>query len=389
MKGIYKHSEGVSTLLAKALLGKLSEEEEMRLRAWRAKNEENESLYGRVMKQGFVEKKCREVLRVNIVEGYMNVIRKREHYARRRRIKWMTAIAAGILFPVILVLLWDGTGRETVRPEQVAREIRHGEVKAELVLADGTRKWLGGEVSDSLVRQSGVCIRVMEEGVNYQEDASVAEELQYNTLRIPRGGEYSITLSDGTVVNMNSESELRYPVRFAGDERKVFLSGEAYFDVVSDENHPFIVELKKSEVRVLGTSFDIRAYEDEEIVMTTLVQGKVAFSSGDKEVILTPGEQCVLDQAGGMEKRHVDTYLYTAWKEGVFAFRQERLEEIMKTVARWYNVNVFWENESQKEVTFTGKMRRYDDFSKIVTMLEMTGNTEFEIKGNNIFIRER
>lgn len=319
----------------------------------------------------------------------MNVVRKRKQQVRIRRMKRVVSIAAGILLPVIVVLLWVSTGEKQQVPEQVAQVIRHGELKAELVLADGTKRLLGKETVDSLFSQQGANIRVQDKGLNYQGDTAVVAEVHYNTLRVPRGGEYSIALSDGTFVYMNSESELRYPVKFVGNERKVFLSGEAYFDVTSDKDHPFVVELKKSVVKVLGTSFDIRAYEDEDVVMTTLIRGKVAFSSGDKKVILNPGEQGILDQTGEMEKREVDTYLYTAWKEGVFAFRQERLEEIMKIVSRWYNVNVFWENESQKEVTFTGKMRRYDDFSKIVTMLEMTGNTEFEIKGNNIFIRER
>ncbi|RHR77736.1 FecR family protein [Odoribacter sp. AF15-53] len=379
----------IPTLLSKVLLGGLSKEEEVRLRAWRGKSVENEHLYHEVIKRGFVEKKCQEVSRVNIVDGYMNVIRKRKQHVRSRRIKRVISIAAGILLPVIVVLLWVGTEEEQQVSEQVARVIRHGELKAELVLADGTKRLLGKEMTDSLFSQQGANIWVQDKGLNYLGDTSVVAEVHYNILRIPRGGEYSITLSDGTVVYMNSESELRYPVKFVGNERKVFLSGEAYFDVTSDKDHPFLVELKKSVVKVLGTSFDIRAYEDEDVVMTTLVRGKVAFLSGDKKVILNPGEQGILDQTGEMEKRGVDTYLYTAWKEGVFAFQQERLEEIMKIVSRWYNVNVFWENESQKEVTFTGKMRRYDDFSKIVTMLEMTGNTEFEIKGNNIFIRER
>ena len=381
--------KGNPTLLSKVLLGGLSKEEGVRLRAWRGKSVENEHLYHEVIKRGFVEKKCQEVSRVNIVDGYMNVIRKRKQHVRSRRIKRVISIAAGILLPVIVVLLWVGMEEEQQVSEQVARVIRHGELKAELVLADGTKRLLGKEMTDSLFSQQGANIWVQDKGLNYLGDTSVVAEVHYNTLRIPRGGEYSITLSDGTVVYMNSESELRYPVKFVGNERKVFLSGEAYFDVTSDKDHPFLVELKKSVVKVLGTSFDIRAYEDEDVVMTTLVRGKVAFLSGDKKVILNPGEQGILDQTGEMEKRGVDTYLYTAWKEGVFAFQQERLEEIMKIVSRWYNVNVFWENESQKEVTFTGKMRRYDDFSKIVTMLEMTGNTEFEIKGNNIFIRER
>ena len=119
----------------------------------------------------------------------------------------------------------------------------------------------------------------------------------------------------------------------------------------------------------------MRAYADEDEVLTTLVQGSVRFSAGKESVILGPGEQAVLDKSGRVETREVDTYLYTAWKDGVFAFKRQRLEEIMKVVARWYDVNVFWGECFSKEVTFTGKMKRYDDFSKVVEMLEMTGNT--------------
>ena len=220
-------------------------------------------------------------------------------------------------------------------------------MKAELVLADGTTRILSSGVTDSLFVQQGASIVVQDQGVSYQGDSSVVEE-RYNTLRVPRGGEYSITLSDGTIVYLNAESELRYPVKFVGEDRQVYLSGEAYFDVVHDKTHPFVVDVKNSTVRVLGTSFDVRAYADEDEVLTTLVQGSVRFSAGKESVILGPGEQAVLDKSGRVETREVDTYLYTAWKDGVFAFKRQRLEEVMKVVARWYDVNVFWENVLKK-----------------------------------------
>ena len=383
---IYKE---MPSLLSKAFLGTLSEEEKRVLQQWREECPENERLYESVMNAEYIVQKSQEVARINIVNGYMNVLQKRKHNARVRRIRRIVSIAAGVVLPLLAVVLWYGTRGKTGNvPEQVASVIRHGGIKAELVLADGTTRILSSEVTDSLLVQQGANIVVQNQGVSYRENSSVVEE-HYNTLRVPRGGEYSITLSDGTVVYLNSESELRYPVKFVGEDRRVYLSGEAYFDVTQDKAHPFIVDVKNSTVRVLGTSFDVRAYADENEVLTTLVQGSVRFSAGNKSVILKPGEQAVLDKSGRVENRKVDTYLYTAWKDGVFAFNKQRLEEIMKVVARWYDVNVFWENASQKEVTFTGKMKRYDDFSKVVEILEMTGNTEFVVKENNIFIREK
>ena len=388
MKSMKTYKE-IPSLLSKALLDMLSEEEKRALQQWREENPENEQLYGSVMNTGYIVQKSREMANVDIVNGYMNVLQKRKHNVGVRRIRRIVSVAAGVVLPLLAVVLWYGTMQKPGDvPEQVASVIRHGEVKAELVLADGTTRILSSGVTDSLFVQQGASIVVQDQGVSYQGDSSVVEE-RYNTLRVPRGGEYSITLSDGTIVYLNAESELRYPVKFVGEDRQVYLSGEAYIDVVHDKTHPFVVDVKNSTVRVLGTSFDVRAYADEDEVLTTLVQGSVRFSAGKESVILGPGEQAVLDKSGRVETREVDTYLYTAWKDGVFAFKRQRLEEIMKVVARWYDVNVFWENVSQKEVTFTGKMKRYDDFSKVVEMLEMTGNTEFMIKENNIFIREK
>lgn len=379
----------IPTLLSKALLGTLSGEEECSLKEWREANPENERLYGSVMNAEYMVQKSQEIANVDIVNGYMNVLQKRKRNIRVRRIRRVVSIAAGVVLPLLAAVLWYGT-REKMEnvQEQVTSVIRHGEVKAELLLADGTTRILSSEVTDSLFRQQGANIVVQNQGVSYQGDSSVAEEC-YNTLRVPRGGEYSITLSDGSIVYLNSESELRYPVKFVGEDRRVYLSGEAYFDVSKDKEHPFSVDVNGSVVKVLGTSFNVRAYADENEILTTLVQGSVRFSAGKESVVLKPGEQAVLNKSGRVVIKEVDTYLYTAWKNGVFAFEKQRLEEIMNVVARWYDVNIFWENASQKEVTFTGKMKRYDDFSKVVEMLEMTGNTEFVVKENNIFIREK
>lgn len=379
----------IPALLAKLLTGELSEEDMERLQAWRCESDTNRQLYDEIMTAEYIRDKCKETAGVDIIGGYMKVIGKRERNVRLRRLRRVVAVAAGILLPLLVTVLWVKVGdEESMEPVTVAEVISHGEVKAELVLADGTTRLLGAGGHDSLLPLQGANIRVLERGVSYHAD-SAQLELQYNTLRIPRGGEYSVKLSDGSMVYLNSESELRFPVNFVGVERRVYLVGEAYFDVVKDSAHPFVVDLEASAIKVLGTSFNVSAYADEDDVFTTLVQGSVAFMTRGEEMVLAPGEQAVMNRAGMVVKREVDTHLYTAWKEGVFAFRHQRLEEIMKIVSRWYDVEVFWENASQKEVTFTGKMRRYDDFSKVVQMLEMTGNTEFRVRGKTIFIRER
>ena len=208
----------------------------------------------------------------------------------------------------------------------------------------------------------------------------------FHTLEVPRGCEFQVLLADGTRVWLNAASRLRYPGRFVGDRREVYLEGEGYFEVAKDARHPFVVEVGHAEIEVLGTSFNVYSYLEEQKTEATLVEGKVRFSAGGQEVTLSPGEQGVWDTAGHLDKREVDVYPYIAWKDGKFVFRKRTLEEVMRIVSRWYNVNVVFEDAVSKQVSFSGNIRRYDDFSQVVGMLEMTGGLEFKIEGKTIYI---
>ena len=384
-----KTNRDIPDLLAKAMVGRLSDEEEKRLAAWREENGANERLYAEVMAPECLAKKVEEVASVDIVAGYARVMAKYRRHVRGRRLRRWAALAAGIVLPLaVAVWAWTAWQDEEGTAVPMAAGIKPGEVKAELVLADGTVRHLRREHRDSVLTVGEGRITVKREGVSY-EDTPAPAEVRYNTLRVPRGGEYAVTLSDGTMVQLNSESELRYPVVFAGERREVFLKGEGFFRVTRDEAHPFVVGVGEASVEVLGTSFNVTSYADEEEVRATLVEGSIRFAAGEREAVLVPGEQGVLKASGEMSVQAVDTLLATAWTRGVFAFRQQPLEEIMRTVSRWYAVEVFWENPSLKEVTFTGKMERYDDFARVVQILEMTGDVCFVIRDNHIFIRSR
>ena len=384
-----KRDREIPELLSKAMLGRLTDEERRRLDEWCAGDGENARLCDEVLAPEFLERKSREAAEVDIVAGYLRVMAKCRRRRVARRLRRWGAVAAGILLPLVAVtLLWEREEKAVSPAVPVAAVIPPGEVKAELVLADGSVRRLQREERDSVLTVDEGQITVRGESVSY-EGRQAPAETRYNTLRVPRGGEYAVTLSDGTEVRLNSESELRYPVAFGGDRREVRLTGEGYFRVARDEARPFVVRAGAAAVQVLGTSFNVSAYADEEEVAATLVEGSVRFAAGGRSVVLSPGEQGVLEADGGIAARAVDTTLCVAWTRGVFAFRQQRLEDIMRTVARWYNVEVFWENPSLREVTFTGKMRRYDDFSRVVEILELTGNVHFEINGTAIFIRAK
>lgn len=383
-------------LMVRYFSGIATPEEIRALERWREESAEHERVFRELSGGDFWKAGFSEGRRADMDGAYRKVVQKCGLRRRRRLLGRLSALAALLLIP-LGVGLWlllnpqqDAVlGVYTSGMKMVKDTILPGEVKAQLVLSDGSTIQLDGSIQDSVARQAGSLIVAQAGGLSYANQEPV-QELVYNTLTIPRGGEYTLRLSDGTVVYLNSETVLHYPVQFVGEERRVELSGEAYFEVARDVAHPFIVETPHSRVQVLGTSFNLRSYQDEKKIAATLVEGKVRFiADAGKQVNLMPGEQAVLDGEGRLTKREVDTYLYTAWKDGNFVFYKQPLEEVMRIVARWYDVEVHFIDSSQRGVIFTGNVKRYDDFSKIVRMLEMTGNTEFSINGRNIFIREK
>jgi ferric-dicitrate binding protein FerR (iron transport regulator) len=196
-------------------------------------------------------------------------------------------------------------------------------------------------------------------------------------------------LADGTIVWLNSDSKLRYPVDFNTDERRVFLSGEAYFEVAHNANKPFIVDVEDSKIKVLGTSFNVRAYDIENKVVATLVTGSVKMNTKSKnQVIMFPGEQCVVNEKGDLDKRKVDVSLFTSWKDGRLKFKHQTLEEIMNTLYRWYDIEVVYENISVKDIYYSGNVKRYDDFENVIKLLEMAGTIKCSVKGKKVYIKE-
>ena len=191
-------------------------------------------------------------------------------------------------------------------------------------------------------------------------------------------------LSDATMVYLNAETDLSYPVQFYGEERRVKLTGEAYFDVTKSDK-PFVVEVNGFEVKVLGTRFNIHAYQEETRFETTLEQGRVQVQTKD-HTLLEPGEQAVLTEEGELSKQKVDVRRYTAWKDGQFVFDDERLEDVMNRVARWYDIKVFYRNPEVKDIRINGNISRYKDFSVLLEKIEKLEIVYFDIKGNVITV---
>ncbi len=246
--------------------------------------------------------------------------------------------------------------------------------RAVLTLDDGSTVVLDTAREGILASQANINIVKLADGqIGYSQAGKETSKILYNTISTPRGGEYSIILPDNSKVWLNAESSIRFPVSFTGTERKVEITGEVYFEVARDINKPFRVSTGNITVEVLGTSFNIRAYSDETTVTTTLVEGSVEIATAGTSRSLVPGQQARSDNSGVLAVEDgVDVDEIIAWKNGIFLFNSENIEEIMKQIGRWYDVKVVFEGEITDE-TFSGIVSRNGKVSAVLQLMEPYG----------------
>ena len=384
-----KEAFEIARIIQKSLKGKLSESEERQLSGWRKVSDENERAFQRMISEDFYTIGMEKLEMYDSRVAYGRFLQKKYQQRRKRRFLINMARVAAVALPfVIALVLYVGLNREEeqmVRPS-LASNILPGTSKAVLTLANGQMIPLGKEATDSTIITDGTQISASGSGVTYASGVE-SESVVYNKLEIPRGGEFCLTLSDGTRVWLNSETSIQYPVAFGAKERRVFVQGEAYFEVAKDAKKPFTVQFMSSSVTVLGTSFNIRAYPEEKQSQTTLAEGSVRIYSPGSSMLLKPGEQAEVSALSGeMVKQEVEVKNFTSWKDGRFVFEQQPLEDIMRTLERWYDIRVIFKDEGAKRISLSGNMKRYGDFSQVMKMLQMTGDVRFELHGNDVYI---
>lgn len=390
-----QYDENIARLIRHFLTGELSEQERGKLEAWLCDSEEHRVLFEKIKKEICISSESSLFRSLDDEVAWQKFkIAVRE---RRKRIYVgrILRYAAVIVLPLVVVAgFWFLNREKDMHPVAFDRvvKITPGGPRAVLITADQTVHELnGGHEQREIEVEKGVVIK--QGGANLEYDSLVASRqemvLAMNTLKIPRGGEFRLKLSDGTHVYLNSASELRYPVCFDEKERKVYLSGEAYFEVTKDSNRPFYVETEELQIRVYGTEFNVNTHRLGK-VHTVLVDGEVGIKKRGMvagEIMMKPGELASFDrEAGTFEVKEVDVRQYVVWKDGYFTFENESLEQILNTLSLWYDVDVFFQSESAKQLAFTGYMKRYDDISEILDAITDVVGVNFAINGKTIVV---
>lgn len=378
----------IARLIARYLSDEIGEEEQAELTRWRDESPENERLFQEICKEENIKQNMQKRQTFHAEDGWEGVQRKIQRHRFRHRILNICKYAAIFIFPVaIATVAIYKSGNEPQPLSQVEEQIVPGGKKAVLILDNGEAIDLKSTSGVELKEKDGTVIQVDSTVLNYQQaPARTSEKLAYNKVNVPRGGEYQLMLSYGSKVQLNSMSSIRFPVQFAQDCRLVELEGEAYFEV-SKTGQPFIVQTKGMKIEVLGTTFNISAYANEEY-QTTLVSGsvKVQTENGSNR-ILKPSEQaCITPGSNQINVRNVDTAFYTSWIHGKINFKDQRLDDIMKTLARWYDMDVVYENEATKELRFGCYVNRYNEITPLVKLLEQTGRVTVTVEGKTIKI---
>lgn len=303
-----------------------------------------------------------------------------------RRYRFRRIVAAAVLLITISIggyLLLHKAGSQQQLAQQQPTTIQPGGNKAFLTLANGSKISLTDAKNGMIATQGKITISKTADGnIAYSADQSGKHlsGIQYNVLNTPRGGRYEAVLSDGTHFVLDASSSIRYPISFSGNERRVEITGQVYFEVVHNSNRPFRVTVKGQTIEDLGTHFNINAYDDEPTIKTTLIEGRVSIN---KNVILIPGEQAAIDKDGFVKVEKAEIEQVVAWKKGLFVFDNTNIKDMMRDLSRWYDFEISYKGD-MSDVDFQGNYLRSRDLFKLLKAIELTNKVKFKIEGRRV-----
>lgn len=381
-------TDELKAILVRYLLGRATEEEMLLLKRWQAESEGNRKLWQKLTSTLFLQRAVGDQNQEQKKKVWKHIVAVRQK--RVGRLHWLK-VAAAVLLPLLggmAVWLLQNRTEGAGTTEMVAQQIQAGSSKAIIELPDGKQLLLGNDTVLN-IKNRGVLLVNRRDTLNIVNSRSGQTSTGgFHIIRIPWGGEYIARLEDGSVVHLNAGSELKVPLDFGVNNRDVWLKGEAFFDVAHDRSKVFTVHTEKACVSVLGTEFDVRAYQDEEM-LTTLVKGSVEVVSGRVAGRLHPGEQARVTAEGNLSTAQVDVYPFIAWKTGRMVFENARLEQIMTELQRWYDFEIFYANPGVKDMRFTIDILKYDDISKVLNLMAKMQKVTFTQQGRTVVLNRR
>ena len=355
--------------------------------SWLAQNEQNKALFNKICSDNTIRKKIYNYKNSDAEQAFNNFLKARKQRSNRR-------IYYRFLSGAAVIAICFGFWALTRIQEQATQSLQVAETEQQLsdmpankpvlTLGDGTRINIWGDNLYFKETEKGQKIMLDDSLLSQKEDSITADS--YNTLEVPLRCDFNFTMSDGTRVWINAASTLKYPAKFAADSRTVYASGEIYLEVAKDAGRPFYVVVDGITVKVLGTSFNIRAYADENDTKVTLLEGKIAAQINDKEYTLTPGKQLKRDKTfGETSVRTVDPAEIVSWTRGYYIFKKARLQEVVNTLKNWYGVNIML-SSGASDIIYTGVVNKEEKLEVFLRRLEEVSNVKCSCNGKFVTI---
>ena len=352
------------------------------LDSWLAQNEQNKALFNKICSDNTIREKIYNYKNSDAEQAFNDFLKARKQRSNRRIYYRFLAGAAVIaicfgFWALIRIQEQETQNLQVTETEQQLSDMPAN--KPVLTLGDGTRMNVWGDNLYFKETEKGQKIMLGDSLLSQKEDSITADS--YNTLEVPLRCDFNFTMSDGTRVWINAASTLKYPAKFAADSRTVYASGEIYLEVAKDAGRPFYVVVDGITVKVLGTSFNIRAYADENDTKVTLLEGKIAAQINDKEYTLTPGKQLKRDKTfGETSVRTVDPAEIVSWTRGYYIFKKARLQEVVNTLKNWYGVNIML-SSGASDIIYTGVVNKEEKLEVFLRRLEEVSNVKCSCNG--------
>lgn len=382
----------IAQLIQKYLKEELSEEELQQLQDWQQQSEGNRRIFNKLTDDEYLMQAVTDHYKIDSDEVALQKINARidadqqpqntDTYTGARTIWLRLTVAAAILVVLATSAVYIFRKKQqnagVAQSTQSTQDIAPGGYSATVTLADGRSIALDSAGTGQLPQQGGTQVLNKNGQLVYTEAVGHGQsEVIWNTLSTSKGQTYPLLLSDGSRVTLNSESSIRFPVSFTGNLREVQVTGEVFFQVAHDAQKPFKVTAKGMDLQVLGTSFNVNAYDDEDAVKATLVEGSIQIKKGIQKKVIKPGQQAQV-LANEIKISEVDVDKIIAWKQGYFRFKEDKLSDAMKNLARWYNIEVVFEGNAG-EVKISGDIHRSSNLSdvlKLLTAMDLSARIE-------------